>query len=123
MKSNYGKWESILLAAALADFVPSAPGVYTIAAVHRVIGMPLNLEVLYIGKSKNLKRRFREHANPWREHNEALNNRAMSGGLEFWFLPTDLKSLDSLERNLIHLAQPLTNKIRYRSFNHEQANK
>ena len=110
------KWESIKMSSALAERVPADSGVYAISEVNRIHGMPFISGVIYVGKSNNLKRRFKEHNDPWREHNEVLNDKTMSGELEFWFLKISIKKMDTLEKQLINEMSPLTNKIRYRGY-------
>ena len=108
------QWRAIQFLSVLTREVPESSGLYAISRVNRVMGLPIEKEVLYVGKSKNLRRRFKEHVDPWRESSRNLRvlyarNRAES--LEFWFLafPSDL--MGDAERELIKQARPKANII------------
>ena len=119
MKTTLPHWKSIKLSSALADRVAAVAGVYALVGLRRIHGLPMDIRLMYIGKSKNLRRRFREHADPWKEHNELLREEAMRGYLEFWFLPLPVDQIDWFEKKLINETDPLTNKLRYRSYSDE----
>ncbi len=80
----------------------------------RAFGLPIQLDVIYVGKSKNLRRRFLDHTNPWREHNESLNNMGNREKWEFWYLSLPGEEIDRAERKLINASTPMTNHILYR---------
>ena len=55
MKTN---WSHIDYHSASGSYLPKMPGIYAVMRVKRAFGIPLTLDVLYVGKSKNLYRRF-----------------------------------------------------------------
>ena len=59
-------------------------GVYAILRIERRLGLPMHSDALYIGKTRNLRRRMGNHLDPATAHNEqvdAINDRE---SLEFW---------------------------------------
>jgi len=113
MKNKLLNWENKRLNRAFASVIPSHSGVYAIVAAKRVLNFPAQMELLYIGKSKNLRRRFLEHADPWLEHNHALKQVALNENLEFWHAFVNEDLLDITERQLISQANPPANVITY----------
>jgi excinuclease UvrABC nuclease subunit len=93
--------------------VPPKGGVYLIVKTERVLGVPMGMVLLYVGKSRNLRRRFSEHTDPLREHNRALNDQSSSNGLEFWFTVLPPSQLNEAERRAIRALLPTTNIVRY----------
>lgn len=114
MKNKWKKWKSSTFSPALSFLIPKESGVYAIVRLRRIMGLPTQLEVLYVGKSNNLRRRFAEHANPWREHNEVLNSITDRDNWEFWYLGLPQKELNTAERDLIRASNPITNFVRCR---------
>ena len=112
-KSMKTYWNQVEYHPTYDTFVPKMSGIYAVLRVERAIGIPINLSVLYIGKSKNLQRRFRQHTNPYLEHNKALNKLQSMNGLEFWFFQVGVEKLDELERKLIRELIPVANIVRY----------
>ncbi len=106
-------WKNIPFSAGLATEVPPDSGIYAIARVRRVLRLPVDLSLLYVGQSRDLRRRFRDHAVPWRRGSRALKQLPDSESWEFWYrrFPEDL--LDEAERHLIRTAEPVINIIRY----------
>jgi excinuclease UvrABC nuclease subunit len=97
----------------MASSVPQDSGVYVITDVNRVMGLPTSINVLYVGKANNLRRRFLDHVSPWREHNKGLLSIDSSGTLEFWFSEYPSEQIDQLERELIRESKPSQNVIKY----------
>lgn len=106
-----GEWRSIAFSDRLAGGIPNQPGVYAIVRVRRVHALPVQLDLIYAGKSLDLRRRFREHVSPWRERNERLQK--SEGGWEFWFRKLPLSELDKVERDIIRQSLPPGNVIQY----------
>ena len=105
----------------LAPDVPKRSGIYSISKVRRSYGLPLEKEVIYIGKSKNLQRRYVEHVNPIREKNAKLSellSHYRNESLEFWYIQVPEQSLDFIEKELIKKANPIAN-ILHKETNHE----
>ncbi|MEE2885724.1 MAG: GIY-YIG nuclease family protein [Chloroflexota bacterium] len=84
--------------------VPSEPGVY----LFKDYDGPL-----YVGKSNDLYKRYSEHMHG--SHNKLLSNRLNLplSEIVFDWMPLALNEIDSLERALIRVLNPLYNKIRY----------
>lgn len=111
-------WKSLPLAHAFARKAIGAGGVYLVARVHRVLGLPARLEPLYVGRTlRQFKQRLHEHANPWTSHNAGLHaelNAAERNDLEFWLLELDPLEARAAERELIRALNPTLNRIRYK---------
>src|SRR5437868_6760909 len=73
------------------ESVPGSSGVYAILRVHRVMGLPMQSEPIYIGKAKNLRTRMGSHLDPFRAHNEQVVAVSDRESLEFWcnLMPSD----------------------------------
>lgn len=87
-----------------ALLVPAESGVYFI---HDLRGF------LYIGRTRNLTLRYRQHY--WASHNPALVGalKAPVGQVEFSWIACDESVAAGLERTYIQAFQPLTNNIRF----------
>jgi excinuclease UvrABC nuclease subunit len=106
-------WRHIDYHSASGSFLPKMPGVYAVMRVKRAFGIPIDLNVLYVGKSKNLFRRFTQHVDPYRQHNKSLNDVGGLQGLEFWYVQASAEELDQIERKLIRELSPSANVVRY----------
>ena len=94
--------------------IPAKAGVYVISEIRRNHGIPVYTEILYVGKTMNLKRRFGEHLDPYRSHNADLYGSIKTAkNLEFWFQVIAKEQLDFWERKLITDLGPKHNQIRY----------
>jgi|GEM_PF-7091133 len=111
-QKNLGDWRVAAFSVGGKRSVPSHPGVYAILRVERILGLPHQVEVLYIGRSGNLRIRLGRHLSPMVAHNEVsfLPDRST---LEFWchFMPGE--DIASAEKTLIRSLKPTTNKVRY----------
>jgi excinuclease UvrABC nuclease subunit len=106
-------WTVTTLASAALARVPARPGLYMIAAATRAAGVPLSVDPIYVGRSKNLQRRLGEHANPWREHNRQVGAALLQKELEFWYSEVPEEQLNQLEVQLINVINPHANRVRY----------
>lgn len=113
-------WRSANLTRSQKGRIPSEPGLYVIKRVIRVLGLPMPKSIEYVGRTKNLKRRFLEHINPITEHNQRLLEMAWSNKLEFWFAKAPVEELVELEKTLIQRLQPATNIIDNKGKKHDQ---
>ncbi len=113
MKNIHKKWTNIKFSDSLALLVPKASGIYAIVEVNRVYGLPTGYRVLYIGKTKNLRRRLLDHVDRRKEHNEELYNLNNREKWEYWFIDVPLRKLDIVEKEFIKTIKPKTNKILY----------
>jgi excinuclease UvrABC nuclease subunit len=84
-----------------------------ILRVNRLMGLPMHSDPLYIGKTKNLRKRMGSHLDPATAHNEqvgAVNDRE---SLEFWCNLMPQEQITAAEIALIQVVNPRANKIRY----------
>ena len=98
-----------------SDFlVPESTGVYVITRVQYNAGLPITVKPIYIGQSKNLKRRLSQHL-PWNETNPGLASflRHHLEEIEIWYATVSRGDLDKIERDLIQKLGPEFNKLRY----------
>ena len=107
MKSH--KWKHCKLRGNQAFRVEDLSGVYVVKKMLRVMELPLTEKIVYVGKSKNLKRRFREHCNIKSEHNLGLLKANLNEELEFWYLRAGKSEISKIESYLIDELKPLTN--------------
>ena len=49
-------WKELDLNRILENRIAENPGIYVIKQVDRVMGLPVNHNIIYVGKTKNLKR-------------------------------------------------------------------
>jgi len=119
------KWSYVNLLHSNSTYIPKTSGVYVIASMDkRLLQLPLGMEVKYIGKSKNLRKRYLRHIDFRKGHNPTLNNLIKTQkNLEFWFLETDLEELNFYESVLIKEAsktnQDLVNQIKMKTYKGE----
>ena len=106
-------WTNTHLLKGKAMQVPQRSGLYAITDVDRAFGLPVKINILYVGKARNLRRRFSDHSSPWREHNAGLQSLDGSKLLEFWYSEVPCEQLDQLERRLIQQGQPSKNIIKF----------
>ena len=90
------------------SLVPEQSGVYAFCRVSRSNGLPFELCAVYIGRAKNLRRRFREHLNPLTEHNGQLFDALKGSAIEFWY--TEAEDIEQLEKALIKDIDPEFNQ-------------
>jgi hypothetical protein len=110
------KWKEIPYRRPFGGILPRASGVYLIADIDRVLGVPRELDFVYAGKSKDLRRRFYEHLNVRQEPNEGLIPIPGGSAWEFWYSELPLTEIASIEKQLIQgLPSSLAaNKVRYK---------
>jgi excinuclease UvrABC nuclease subunit len=114
MTNKFKKWAFIPMVLSSRRSIPKISGVYAINRVKRIEGLPINIEVLYIGKSNNLWRRFEEHLDPTKEHNLEVNKSIRWGApIEFWYFSVKESGLKHMEELLIQKIEPKYNIIRY----------
>lgn len=113
MKNKSEDWRSVPYSRHGRQVVPKLPGVYAIMRVSRVMGLPLQSNVIYIGKTENLRLRMGQHLNPTTAHNPGVAAAQDKEALEFWcnLMPDDV--IASAEKHLIRFANPKANKLRY----------
>lgn len=114
---NDSRWGSVRLPGAALTNVPPVAGVYVIADVLEVAAFRMRVEPIYVGRSRNLRRRLGSHLNPWRVHNALLSRRLNAGPrhskFEFWFKVLEPDEIEESEKDLIRALTPEANIIRY----------
>lgn len=115
------KWQSTEMKPYANNQVPETSGVYALVENDRINGLPVGNRVLYIGKSKNLKRRFSDYANPRKVHNEMVGEKILFGDIEFWCTEVGKNDLDLTERQFINQFNAPFNKIKYKEHSNEQS--
>jgi len=107
------------------DYVPNSSGIYLFARVmKRILQVPVGLDILYVGKSKNLRKRFKTYSNSRKLHNNLLESFIKTEpNLEFWFLETENNEITVFEtlitKELKKYNKNLTNKITFKSIKGE----
>lgn len=94
-----------------AHQVPQISGVYTLLKVKRVHGIPVAVDPVYVGQSRNLRRRWREHLGA-NEPNPSLQ--WLENEVEFWWTALPEHQLDAAEASLIDELCPAANRRRRR---------
>lgn len=106
-------WQSRAFGYATKENIPTSSGVYLMC------GRPPNgptlaepfsglMEILYVGKANNLKRRFGEHLNTPSPKVRAARN-TYSNSLQFWFSTIPESRIDLVESLLIECFGPPAN--------------
>ncbi len=101
--------------------VPAFSGIYILASSppNCVRGLCADslYNVLYVGKSVNLRRRFMEHLQSPDGAMQAVR-RVFSRHIEFWHTACEIKldQLDMLESHLIHCLRPTANQQKIRAY-------
>ena len=110
MKATLPNWRSVPFSRHGRNSVPNSPGVYVILRVNRLLGIPMHVEPIYVGKSKSLRTRLGRHLNPARAHNEQVGSVDRRDTIEFWcnLMPED--RITEAEKNLIRIVNPKANK-------------
>ncbi|OBI60631.1 GIY-YIG nuclease family protein [Mycobacterium sp. E796] len=106
-------WRVSAYGRGIESSVPTTTGVYAIVHAVRVHGLATDVQWLYVGQSKNLRRRCNQHTH-YQEPNPALENIRNSYDYEFWWATVPAEFLDEVERDLIDHLQPPGNRIRGR---------
>jgi excinuclease UvrABC nuclease subunit len=105
------RWAACSYGRGLEAVVPEASGLYAVVEVSRLHGLPTSMVWLYVGQSKNLRRRYREHVH-WTEPNPGLDAVRLSHSHEFWWTASPHQSLNAIEADLIDQLAPSANRRR-----------
>ena len=94
--------------------IPQSSGVYAICSsppdfTQSLIKALYN--IIYVGKSKSLRRRFLEHCNRPKLEIEMAKH-CFGDNLEYWFTEVSLDQIDELEARLIDCFGPPANLVR-----------
>jgi excinuclease UvrABC nuclease subunit len=116
LKKSDLRWIACLPLRASDGHIPSKPGIYLVLRCDRVVGVPTAVEVLYVGRTLNLRRRFGDHLDLWRGHNLELSDALKTYNkkhLEFWFSVQSKSDLVAIEKRAIRALIPKFNIVRY----------
>ena len=107
-------WSKTKFNSLYRESVPESPGVYAIcseppAFTQSFIKTLYN--IIYVGKSKSLRRRFLEHCNRPKLEIEMAKH-CFGDNLEYWFTEVSLDQIDELEARLIDCFGPPANLVR-----------
>jgi len=115
------QWRHVQFDVGDANSVPEQAGVYVICTYppgqRRSVTLQANnlfatlFTAIYVGKSLNLKQRFRQHCQSTKA--EIQDSReCFADGLEFWFIKLEPNVIASIEALLIDCLGPPANSIR-----------
>lgn len=97
-----------------AEAVPMLPGVYAIGQVRSFKGLPVSVEWVYIGESKNLRNRLANHE-ALTESNHALRSwLRVTAEIEVWY-SVDKHHRKAFEKELVRQIQPKFNLIKFKT--------
>ena len=92
--------------------VSKSSGVYLIARLEkRFLQIPLGLEILYVGKSKNLRNRFSKYTGGSIHNLDLADIIKSEDKLEFWYVEVDEKEIDIYETLFIKEAKKINPNI------------
>jgi len=104
------KWTVSTYGRGIPAAVPRVSGIYAIGRVGRLHGLITDIEWLYVGQSRDMRRRYEQHTHRL-EPNPALEAIRDTYDHEFWWIPVTAERLDSVERELIFALQPPGNTL------------
>lgn len=107
------KWHVSAYGRGIESSVPTTSGIYAVVHTARIHGLATDVQWLYIGQSRNLRRRCNQHTH-WQEPNPALEAIRNTYDYEFWWASVAVEDLDEVERDLIDHLRPAGNRIRGR---------
>ena len=108
------RWSKTKFNSLYRENVPQSSGVYAICSsppdfTQSLIKALYN--IIYVGKSKSLRRRFLEHCNRPKLEIEMAQH-CFGDNLESWFTEVSLERIDELEARLIDCFGPSANLVR-----------
>ncbi len=106
---RYPRWTTSAYGRGIEDAVPAVSGVYAVGRITRVHGLVNDVVWLYVGQSRNLRRRYTQHTQRY-EPNRVLEAIRNDYDHEFWWTAVALDRLDEVERDLIAELQPEGNQ-------------
>ena len=107
------RWTRVVFAGGHRLHVPDAPGIYSIGRATDSHGLVYELDIQYIGKTMNLRRRFQEHLDPFSNHPKKFGQWPVEHGWVFEYARASGSELDKLERSMIQDIEPAENQIMY----------
>ena len=107
------KWSVVRAFGPTRDRVPASSGVYCFMKSEVIADLKTGTKPLYVGKSKNIRTRLRQHLNNNHCHNHGLLidliQQSKSNLIEFYYMEAHVSNLDALERELISQLNPSHN--------------
>ena len=102
-------WTQTYLESPYSNVVPDGSGIYLICAGAPLDGRPFKkmYNCLYVGQSKNLKQRFKNHVSGYKD---VVKVKETYGRIEFWFALVMSDELSSAEQALIDAVGPSANR-------------
>ena len=107
------RWSKTHLDQLSRDSVPEKSGVYAICAKLTDFDQSLFkalYEIVYVGKSRSLRRRFLEHCRSPRRGIKEVTQ-CFGDNLEYWYTEVNPDRIDELEARLIECFGPPANRI------------
>ena len=108
------EWKSIALKKGLERHLPAKAGIYVVKEVQRIMNLPVSQKFIYVGKSLNLERRYKDHCSIGSEHNPGLLTERLNKDLEFWYALANKDQITKLEKELIKAIKPTANIVMYK---------
>ncbi len=107
------RWSKTQLVSLERDSVPQNRGVYAICVTLKTLNFNQNpfktlYEIIYVGKSNCLRRRFLEHCDRAKRGVQMAKG-CFGNNLEYWFTIVDANRIDELETRLIECFGPPAN--------------
>lgn len=102
-------WTQTYLESSYSNAVSNAPGIYMICARSPSQGRAFEkmYNCLYVGKSSNLKKRFKDHVIGYKD---VVRVKLAYGRLEFWFATMTSEELSSAEQAVMDAFGPSANR-------------
>ena len=109
------KWNRVSSISNSRIMLPPSSGIYAIGEVKTEEDLPTEIKWVYIGKSKNLRKRILNHL-PQTEENPNLSSylQLKVGVNELWYAVVEESLTNDLEKKLIRKLQPRFNRITYK---------
>ena len=107
-------WSKTKFNSLYRENVPESSGVYAICSTppdFTQLLIKTLYNIIYVGKSKSLRRRFLEHCNRPKLEIEMAQH-CFGDSLEYWFTEVSLEEIDELEARLIDCFGPPANLVR-----------
>ena len=101
-------WNHIRAVESKHSALPIRSGVYAFCEVQRTYDLPTRIRIIYVGKARNLRRRFKQHLAPLGQHNIELFYALRTCDIEFWYAQS--VEIDYLEKELIEKVKPPFNQ-------------
>lgn len=99
-------WQSVELDNSQRSEVPQHAGVYSLVVQPGIAGHPACSYLMYVGQTKNLRRRFSDYLSAERRPKVARLLEKYRGYIQFFYTGVDERQLDDMEGQLINAFVP-----------------